>query len=266
MASTNATGKLYRALMMFRVYRNPMLAFRNRLVGLNPGQCTYRLRPNTTLVVDAGPHDVRQINEIWIDCVYALDQTFRPRPGWSVLDVGANKGVFSAWAATQMGHGSIRAVEPDLRSLEVLVRNTSQFGEMRIDAIHGAARPTRDAVSLYLSKGATGLTSMYGPKRQGTEFRSAVGETITAPGLTLEDIVGTSDIDLMKIDIEGGEYDFLLSAAPATLRRVRRIVLEYDLTHPVQQEITCSDLEEHLRGAGFSVQPWPTRRLMFASL
>ena len=56
-----------------------------------------------------------------------------------------------------------------------------------------------------------------------------------------------SDIDLMKMDIEGSEHEVILSTAPEVLRRIRRIALEY---HPNQPK---GPLFEHIQEAGFTL-------------
>lgn len=44
-------------------------------------------------------------------------------------------------------------------------------------------------------------------------------------------------VDLLKIDIEGAEYRVLNSVAPDTLRRIRRIVMEFHPDAPAEDAI-----------------------------
>ena len=250
---------------MAAVYRNSATAFRNRIGKPSFGPVTYRLRRGPSLLVDPGPHDVRQINEIWIDKAYALVDSFTPQPGWSVVDVGANKGIFSTWAAHHMKHGTILALEPDERSIGFARANLAQFPTVDIDLRRNAVAATDGTVELFVSEGATGLTSLYGPKAGDGETRVPSGRSITAPCVTLTEILTEQRPDLVKIDVEGSEYDILMSTGVEVLSRVDRIVLEYDLRHPIRPEVTHLDLERHLRIAGFAVQRPPWRRLMFAT-
>jgi hypothetical protein len=59
---------------------------------------------------------------------------------------------------------------------------------------------------------------------------------------TIFDQNNVDEVDLLKIDIEGGEYKSLLTADIPTLRRIRRIALEY---HPGPKQ----DLFDHLSKA-----------------
>jgi len=265
MASTNKLGTLYRAAMMAWAYRNPVTAFRNRLGMPSDGPVSYRLRAGPTLVVDPGSHDIRQLNEIWIDEVYSTFPGFTPQPGWTVIDIGANKGVFSAWAAHHMKHGTILAVEPDPQSIEFARTNTAQFPSVKIALRQSAVGATSGAVELFVSEGATGLTSVYGRKAGDGEIRVPSGRTIVAPCTTLSEILGSCHPDLVKIDVEGSEYDILLSTSLETLSSMSRVVLEHDLRHPTQANVTYLDLEQHLRNAGFTIESLSERRLMFAT-
>lgn len=251
--------------MMAVRYRNPVTAFQNRLGKPSDGPVTYRLRRGPSLLVDPGPHDVRQINEIWIDESYSLVEGFTPQPGWSVIDIGANKGIFSAWAAHKMEHGTILALEPDERSVQFARSNVAQFSDVDIEVLHCAVAATAGFVELFLSEEATGLTSIYGPKVGDSETRVPSGRAITAPSVTLTEILTDLHPDLVKIDVEGAEYEILMSTGLETLSGVDRIVLEYDLHHPTRPEITHLDLERHLREAGFAVECPSGRRLMFAT-
>jgi len=56
-------------------------------------------------------------------------------------------------------------------------------------------------------------------------------------------------IDLLKMDIEGSEYEVLLAASSRDLDRVRRINLEYHQ----KPGFTKRDILEHLGQCGFQV-------------
>ena len=59
---------------------------------------------------------------------------------------------------------------------------------------------------------------------------SASGSADDVEVLTLEDLLtlaGTSDVDFLKMDIEGSEHDVFVDAAPELLRHFKRMSLEY---------------------------------------
>jgi hypothetical protein len=50
-------------------------------------------------------------------------------------------------------------------------------------------------------------------------------------------------IDFVKIDIEGGEHEAILAASPRTLRRIRRLGMEYHPNCPKELLFNC--LQSH---------------------
>lgn len=89
------------------------------------------------------------------------------------------------------------------------------------------------------------LAEMFGA---GIE-KSEIGDKV--PILTLEQIVERFNIEkgILKLDVEGYEYEILLSASKGVLRRFSDMVIEY--------HYGFEKLENHLRDAGFSVTHTP---------
>jgi len=60
-----------------------------------------------------------------------------------------------------------------------------------------------------------------------------------------------SEIDFLKMDIEGSEYTTILTAPVETLRRFRRVAMEF---HPlyIPDPPKLQDLIRHFESAGFS--------------
>src|SRR4029077_3140987 len=67
-------------------------------------------------------HARSQLREILISGAYA-SRGFIPTSGWNVVDVGANLGFFSLWAASFMRRGSIVSIEAVPQTYQLLVRN-----------------------------------------------------------------------------------------------------------------------------------------------
>lgn len=62
----------------------------------------------------------------------------------------------------------------------------------------------------------------------GSQFRVTGRGGMEVPTLTLDSIAAPYQVvDLLKIDIEGAEYQVLPAASTDTLRRIRRIEMEY---------------------------------------
>lgn len=142
-----------------------------------------------------------------------------PEQGWRVVDVGANIGVFSLWAE-RLG-ADVNAYEPEPRtfaSLVVNVRGRRITPEQA--ALVGRPVPT---VRLYLSEMDSTRNTLVGREIESGE---PLRNFVDVPAVTLEDVVGAG-CDLLKLDCEGAEFEALLGADDATLRRARRIILEF---------------------------------------
>jgi Methyltransferase FkbM domain len=72
-----------------------------------------------------------------------------------------------------------------------------------------------------------------------------------------------SPVNLLKMDIEGIEYEALLSCPADILQTVERIVLEYH-DDRVCTSHSVSELVERLNDRGFSTHLLPSRQMLFA--
>jgi len=115
-----------RALRMIFLYRNWLTAYCHR-AGISlrfRNDVVYDLRPHRSqILAERGPVDVRIINEIWIDRIYEPSPHFQIQPGWRILDLGANKGIFTIRAALTFQDTKVYAVEPAPANLTYLREN-----------------------------------------------------------------------------------------------------------------------------------------------
>lgn len=160
------------------------------------------------------------------DIVAVLKEVLKP--GMVVLDVGANIGEITLVSAQLVGAGGkVISFEPvsdiaDRLADHVQVNNLSQVIIRR----EGLGKERHENIPIYASCGQkitdlhNGLASLYG---QG-EGKEPIGYISVS---TLDDSVAAlalSRLDLIKIDIEGGEYDCLLGAKSA-LRNYRPMLI-----------------------------------------
>jgi FkbM family methyltransferase len=174
--------------------------------------------------------------------VYRLDTV--DLGGAVVVDLGGNIGAVTR-ACLDRGAARVVVVEPDPQNLAVLYRNVEDDQRVQVvpKAIGGSHRP----VCLAGSSGGVHVTS------DPDDASHAVVKQTTLPALL--DEYDVPYVDLLKIDIEGAEYDTLFACDERLLRTVRRIVME---THDAG---TCpwvryahTDLVEYLTDALFHVE------------
>ena len=131
---------------------------------------------------------LKQINE---DRMY--DPIFTDRSDMTVIDLGANCGLFSLYAHDSCSR--LVAVEPTPNTLKVLEEMTA--GHDNITVVQAAIGPDNNPVTFYLNENST-TNSML--DRNGT--------AITVPGMTLEQLLDSQNleyVDFIKCDIEGSE-------------------------------------------------------------
>jgi FkbM family methyltransferase len=166
------------------------------------------------------------------------------QPGMTVLDVGANDGLYTLVAASRVGEGgSVLALEPSSREFERLLANVDLNGLRNVKAFR---------LALYGHSGRCRLTRA----GFGHEGSNAIGGRIVNPGITaagsenvaletLDTFASAEDLDrldLVKVDAEGSEFR-ILQGGLATIRRFRPVILmEVAPDHLSAQGSTTADL------------------------
>jgi FkbM family methyltransferase len=202
----------------------------------------FRLRNG--VVLHAPPHmDLEFLfHEIWVRQVYT-PAGYDIRSGQTVIDVGANIGVFSAFAATRAHDVKVYAFEPFMGNVEWLRRNVEESRLTGVTVYAAAVAGAAGERELHV--GSSGITHSL--------IRGTVGpDSVAVNCITLDDIVLQNNIttcDLLKLDCEGAEFEILYNSSATTLSRIQRITAEYHESAAG----TADDLAEHLRVAGYSV-------------
>jgi FkbM family methyltransferase len=169
--------------------------------------------------------------EIYGRRVYTSMPGFGIRPGDVVVDLGANVGAFSVFAA-RLG-ASVLAVEAQSRFTEEIRHNAS-------------TNDCADAVTVDF--GLVGATS--GVFSDSAAVRAASHFGLPPPTLGLAELLdrhGIERISFLKVDIEGSEFS-LFEKPEAWIYRVDRIAME---VHPPYGSV--DRLVQTLHSAGFTV-------------
>ncbi len=187
------------------------------------------------------------------DIVALLDRLLKP--GMIIVDVGANIGEITLVAAQRIGRaGKVIAFEPvsaiaDRLAEHVRINNLSQV-LVRREALGGASNgriPIYASCGQFFSDENQGLASLYG-ESAGQNPIEYVNVT------TLDDATASlslARVDLIKIDIEGGELACLKGAADM-LRRFRpMLIVEVQEFSARQAGWSVEELFEYLRGFGY---------------
>lgn len=137
-------------------------------------------------------------------------------PFCRVVDVGAHIGAFSCWMHQRFPDALITAVEADLENYLLLTRNAPFANKI----LGRAGYDDRPAWVLRAAENTGANCIVYDP----TPYPASSLAPAPQP-VSLEALVGAG-VDLLKVDIEGSEYDLFAHCEDDTLRRITRIVGE----------------------------------------
>jgi FkbM family methyltransferase len=175
------------------------------------------------------------------------------REGLKVLDLGANGGGFPLCLHdNDIGFRQVVCVEMNPHTFARLLFNVDRNFPRSVTAINAAVTGDGKAVKISDTRGGTGQ-SMYA----GAEGDEKAAEQIEVPGVTFDELVtryfgdGDGELDLVKIDVEGAEYEILLSESARTLRRFRSMIIEIHTGGPRPPE----ELVERIESCGFERVP-----------
>ena len=171
------------------------------------------------------------IVNIWLDDEYGIRSL---RDIHTVVDVGANIGLFTILARDVFPHATIHAYEPNARVFPFLTANADT---LRAACFNEAVGSTEGRVEVC----------------DVGDSRLAKVSTVETGGVRKIGIKQVIDrmnghIDLLKMDCEGSEWDILRDAE--ALGRVDHIRMEYHIG-PGQ---TCDELVRLSEAAGFQIE------------
>ncbi|MGI8486866.1 MAG: FkbM family methyltransferase [Thermomicrobiales bacterium] len=230
-------------------FRNPLL-----IVRIFTGTASHSLHSIGVRKLDLR-FEVRSAMDVWsvkeaiVDRFYE-QYGFAVQPGWTVVDIGAAIGEFAVYVAASDSRNRVLAFEPFPESVTLLRNNVRLNKLTNVQVFPEAVSGKPGTIILDASSGEP-------LKIESRAASTATDGQIAVTAVSLADVLGRTEsdrIDLLKLDCEGSEYDILLNAAPGTLQRIDRIVMEY---HDTLTEYTHRDLVTFLEGHGYSVDAVP---------
>ncbi|MBP7992648.1 MAG: FkbM family methyltransferase [Candidatus Magasanikbacteria bacterium] len=165
-----------------------------------------------------------------------------------IFDVGAHAGFFTVYARALNPLAPIIALEPEPKNINALEQTIKHNSVQNLTIIKGALAKESGKRELALSEDSHNhkLKTNINEKKIITvnAFDFAYFKQLTPQG-----------IGLLKMDIEGGEYEIFPHLTAADFAHIQAIIMEYhDLKDHKHQEI-----EQVLREHGFGVQTFPSK-------
>ncbi len=204
------------AIRCFRLVRNPVQFLWHYVTKTSPPGRVVRFRDGLTIHLPGDDDDIVTIFLVFMRHDYGAI----PKGG-TVVDIGANIGVFSLFAAR---HGASRVIacEPGADTCEMLRKNIRSNGlEDRITIVSEAVAAV---------PGETVRFPVIANTNSKIAEDGSQGPTVAVRTTSLNELVDRfqlSKIDLLKIDCEGAEYPILLETPDLNLKPVRALRMEY---------------------------------------
>lgn len=189
--------------------------------------------------------------------VFILDEYDFPVGGEPrvIFDIGANVGYTARYFAERYPQARIIAVEPDASNVTLLRKNTAGCANITVVAAGIWSRPSHLA-----------LVNV-GAKTSDFQFREAEAGAGTIEAVTVDDLLKLAEadhVDILKIDIEGGEKE-LFSENVEWLDKVGTLIIElHDRFRPGCKEafleaVSRYDFKGYEMGLNYIVSREPAR-------
>jgi FkbM family methyltransferase len=148
--------------------------------------------------------DLCVAEEVFADEVYELDDPGDPA---IILDLGSHIGLSALWFRARFPQARILCFEPDPANFALLVDNV---GDVPGIEAHNAAVGSSERIASFYSAEQSWLSSLL-PSEAG---RSAVATPVKVLAIRkIVDALEVERVDLLKLDIEGAEWE-ILDATP----------------------------------------------------
>ena len=190
--------------------------------------CSFKPLPGA--VVRVRGEDFSAAREMYCRRVYFVRAGFEIHPGETVVDLGANIGLLTTLAAVRGAR--VIAVEAQSGFLPAIRGNLSRNGaEARAQVVHALVGARTGVLSSDANRGAS---------REWGDEPERIGMD------ELLERCRVDSVDLLKVDIEGSEFD--LFEQDSFLENVRRIAME---VHPPHGDVEA--LRRRVQRHGFDV-------------
>ena len=183
-----------------------------------------------TVVVDAddgvrfhvrvNTSDILVIWEIWKAKIYD-EARFPIHAEDVVVDIGGHIGGFAIRAAKLATHGHVYAYEASGRNYTLLEKNRQLNNVVNLHIHNKAVSDKTGEMKFFMPSNNGALGSLM----QETDSPMEIVQATTLSHIVEENNI--EQIDYLKLDVEGAEYDILLNCPTDTLGKVKRIVMEY---------------------------------------
>lgn len=139
-----------------------------------------------------------------------------------ILDVGANFGLASFEFALDPTK-KVYMIDADPRNISILNKIFGHYGNVKI--IPNAISSKNEELNFYSFKNNSNVSSLL--INEDIQNYNVIKVKSISPDILFEQYIQEKIIDYLKIDIEGGEYDFFESISDFNLQKIKKILIEF---------------------------------------
>lgn len=229
----------------------------NELLGRRMTRSYHLRESGLTAVVRHPLTDIHIFREVFVLREYEMPELVREKLGREVrvVELGAHVGLFAVYAFGVLPKARIVSFEPDQRNLAVLRRCMSE-NDLDWELVPAAAG-TRDGRAAFISEfSLSQLATIGGPRARWDTFIPArsIPDHMrpTDVFVPVVDVFPYFDCDLIKLDVEGAEWELLADPRFADTT-AKALVLEVHPEMCPADPVAC--LREGLDNSGFDLLP-----------
>lgn len=192
------------------------------------------------------------LEEIFIQKVY-LFKTEKKAP--LIIDCGSNIGLSIIYFKNCHPDAKVIGFEPDPQNFQLLKENLQSFSLNDVEIVNKAVWKASDMLAF----------SSFGNVGSKLAESAEVTGVVMVPAVALSPYLEAEEVDFLKIDIEGAEFE-VLESCKAVLNNVKNIFIEYH-SLPEKPQV-LSRLLLLLEEAGFRYyikEAWPNLRYPYMS-
>lgn len=200
-------------------------------------------------LVDArGEADDSVLAEIFTLREYELLEPALKMARTVVLDIGAHKGFFALYVRALNETVPVLCYEPEEVNYAALKKHLELNKIQGITTKNVAVAQSEGTLLLNVSEDSHNHSIVVAP---GTTVQKKVNAT------TLEKIVNKFEkVDVLKMDVEGAEFQIFENTAPEVLQKIGTVFMEYHQYGPSMQAEVLKTIFEK---AGFLVRKFPSK-------
>lgn len=166
--------------------------------------------------------DIRVFKQIFVDNEY--DSLNLPETAKTIIDLGANIGLSALFFIKKFPTSRIVAVEPDAVNFSIMEKNLEKFSKS-ISFLQAAIWPTDGEVSLVEEDDDHASLGAWGYRTEASNGNSGLSvKAVTIP--TIMKQYNMDFVDILKVDIEGAEYELFEKNYEDWIDKVGLIIIE----------------------------------------